>query len=60
MYHLMVKVFNGIPDGRVFDARSIVVVNGRPGDVVMPFTNRKDQGTIQWTKNDVEKVKELR
>merc|ERR1719509_334774 len=56
----MAEIFNGTSDGRVYDGRSVVVVEGGVGEDIKPISTKDDLGELVWSRSDEERVKQLR
>ena len=57
VHHLIIQDYQGYPTGRVYSARSVTVVPGEVNTPIQPFSTAKE---LEFTDQDVEKVKELR
>jgi len=60
IHHMMAEIFNGTSDGRVYDGRSVVVVEGTVGEDIKPISTKDDLGELVWSRSDEERVKQLR
>ncbi|XP_023325391.1 uncharacterized protein LOC111699066 isoform X2 [Eurytemora carolleeae] len=59
IHNLVVEVFMGIPDGRVFNALSVTSVNGGVDDPVITESG-KPEGELIWKPTDTTRVEQLR
>ena len=57
--HMVVEVFSGRPDGRVFSGHCVTVVEGGVGDTIRPINTRKGED-MKWGEEDDKRVIELR
>ena len=57
VHHLVIQDYQGQPTGRVYSARSVTVI---PGEVKTPIQPSSTANELEFTDQDVEKVKELR
>ena len=57
--HMVVEVFSGRPDGRVFSGHCVTVVECGDGDTIRPINTRKGKD-MNWGDEDDKRVTELR
>lgn len=57
IHHMVVQEWNGAKNGRVYDARSVLVVPGGPDDPIEPICRAK---SFEFTTPDLEHVKRMR
>ena len=57
--HMVVEVFSGRPDGRVFSGHCVTVVECGDGDTIRPINTRKGED-MNWGDEDDKRVTELR
>jgi len=58
IHHMVVEVFNGIPDGRVYSGHCVTVVEGGVGQSIKPSSTKKED--LNWGQEDDWRVEELR
>ena len=59
IHHMVVYVFSGRPDGRMFNGEWFIVVEAGLGDTIRPIDTRKGED-INWWEEDDKGVMELR